>query len=102
MGVKRKGRFGRCGIVLLARHVNVLLLAVTVPDKYGYVTCSTDPEHVAAIIDQADTVIGEINKNLPKTCGGPLIHVSQFTKLVEAKSNWHFLIRDEVGKYWDC
>lgn len=80
---------------------DVLLLAITVPDEHGYVTLSTYPEHVASLLDKAKIVIGEVNPNLPVTYGGPAIHISQFTKVIESKTNWHFLIRSEVGNYWE-
>lgn len=81
-------------------NCNVLLLTITPPDKNGYVTLSTYPEHVVSLLDTADVVIGEVNENVPITYGCPVMHVSRFTSIVESKTNWNFLIRDEVGEYW--
>lgn len=79
---------------------NVLLLTITPPDKNGHVSLSTYPEHVISLLDTAEVVIGEINKNVPVTYGSPAIHVDRFTSIVESKTNWKFFTRDEVGEYW--
>ncbi|MDR2076571.1 MAG: hypothetical protein LBP61_06530 [Desulfovibrio sp.] len=82
------------------RGCNVLMIAVTPPDHNGYMTLSTYPEHVTALMDGADLLIGEISENIAATFGGPLLHVSDFHKLACAETGWEFLIREEVGEYW--
>ena len=83
-----------------SRGCNVLMLAVTPPDHNGYVSLSTYPEHVAALLDEAELVIGEISENIATTYGGPLLHVSDFHKLACAETDWEFIVRKEVGEYW--
>lgn len=83
-----------------ALRCNVLLLTITPPDKDGYITLSTYPEHVASLLDTADLIIGEINKNVPVTYGGPVIHISRFTYIAESKTDWRFMQKEEVGEYW--
>lgn len=81
------------------KKCDVVMLAVSPPDERGFVTCASYPEQVSSLIDDVPILIGEINETLPTTYGDPHIHISKFTKVMEAKSKWKFLIKDDLGDY---
>jgi 4-hydroxybutyrate CoA-transferase len=83
------------------RRCSVLMLTVTPPDARGYMTCMSYPEQVYDLIQTAHVVLGEINDTLPTTYGSPPLHVSQFTRLVYAKSKWSFLVKAPMGDAGD-
>ena len=65
--------------------VNVAMITVAPMDKHGYFNLSTSTGLAKAILDDADVVIVEINKNMPKLHGGydQVIHISEVDMIVE-------------------
>jgi acyl-CoA hydrolase len=55
---------------------NVAMVQVCPPDKHGYVSLGTSVDTTLAAVETADTVIGVINKNVPRAFGDAMIHVS--------------------------
>ena len=64
--------------------VNVAMITVAPMDKHGYFNLSTSTGLAKAILDDADVVIVEINKNMPKLLGGydQVIHISEVDMIV--------------------
>ncbi len=60
-----------------------IITQVTPPDEHGFVSLGLDLFYTPDIINQADYVIGEVNKNVPWTYGDTTYHVSRFDKFVE-------------------
>ena len=68
-------------------NVNVVMLSVSPMDKHGYFNYSVNTGVAAPIVRAADTVIVEINENLPRVRGGydECIHISDIDYIVEGE-----------------
>ncbi|MEG1909909.1 MAG: 4-hydroxybutyrate CoA-transferase, partial [Bacteroidales bacterium] len=56
---------------------NVVFVQVSPPDKHGYVSMGTSVDATLAAVETADTVIGVINKNIPRAFGDAMIRMNQ-------------------------
>ena len=74
--------------------VNVAMIQVSVPDKFGYVSLGTSVEASPAAIENADTVIAIINPNVPRAFGDAMIHINDIDLFVEDDSE--IVIKDIV------
>ena len=63
--------------------VNVAMVQVSPPDKHGYVSLGTSVDATLAAIQEADTVIAQINKNVPRTWGDAQINIRDIDIFVE-------------------
>jgi 4-hydroxybutyrate CoA-transferase len=63
---------------------DVVLIHVSPPDEYGYVSLGVSTTHAPAAIENCKRlVIAQVNKRMPVTCGQSLIHVSKIDYFVE-------------------
>lgn len=74
--------------------VNVAMIQVSVPDKFGYVSLGTSVEATLAAVEKADTVIAIINQNVPRAFGDAMIHINEIDLFIEDDSQ---LITAEPG-----
>ncbi len=63
--------------------LKVVLIHVSVPDQHGYCSLGVSVEATLAAIDNADHVIAQINKQMPRTFGDGIIHISEIDAFVE-------------------
>lgn len=63
--------------------LDVALIHVSPPDSHGYCSLGVSVEATVAAIQNAKTVIAQINPNMPRTFGDGIIHVSQIDYVVE-------------------
>jgi len=63
--------------------VKVALIHVSVPDQHGYCSLGVSVEATLAAIDNADHVIAQVNKKMPRTFGDGIIHVTEIDSFVE-------------------
>lgn len=63
--------------------LQVALIHVSVPDNHGYCSLGVSVEATIAAIDNADYVIAQVNKQMPRTFGDGIIHVSEINSFVE-------------------
>ncbi|OUR94428.1 4-hydroxybutyrate CoA-transferase [Flavobacteriales bacterium 34_180_T64] len=63
--------------------LDVALIHVSVPDKHGYCSLGVSVEATLAAIDNADYVIAQVNKQMPRTHGDGIIHISEIDVFVE-------------------
>ena len=63
--------------------LKVVLIHVSVPDHHGYCSLGVSVEATLAAIDNADHVIAQINKQMPRTFGDGIIHISEIDAFVE-------------------
>lgn len=63
---------------------NIYVGAASLPDKYGYISLSLSNTYERRMIDAADTVMLEVNPNMPYTLGDVLVHVSEVDYLIRA------------------
>ncbi|QRM88132.1 4-hydroxybutyrate CoA-transferase [Lacinutrix sp. WUR7] len=64
--------------------IDVALIHVSVPDKHGYCSLGVSVEATSAAIDNANHVIAQVNRNMPRTHGAGIIHVSEIDLFVES------------------
>ncbi|QNK77482.1 acetyl-CoA hydrolase/transferase family protein [Winogradskyella undariae] len=63
--------------------LDVVLIHVSVPDRHGYCSLGVSVEAVLAAVDNAKTVIAQVNPQMPRTHGAGIIHVSEIDYFVE-------------------
>ncbi len=63
--------------------IKVALIHVSVPDIHGYCSLGVSVEATLAAIDNADYVIAQVNKQMPRTFGDGIIHVTEIDAFVE-------------------
>lgn len=95
-GMDRKG-FNQGNIDLLPNHFSdipallkrrtdrpVIMATVSSMDEDGNFSLGTSPSYVASLIEDAKTIILEVNKHMPRTFGAKnTIHISEVAALVE-------------------
>ncbi|GAB4155508.1 MAG: acetyl-CoA hydrolase/transferase C-terminal domain-containing protein [Winogradskyella sp.] len=72
--------------ILFQRNIidlDVVLIHVSEPDKHGYLSLGVSVEATLAAIDNATTVIAQVNKNMPRTHGAGIIHYTEIDYFVE-------------------
>lgn len=69
-------------------HVDVAMIQVTPMDQHGFFNFSLTNSATKAIVEVADTVILEVNENLPRALGGfeECIHISEVDYVVEGEN----------------
>lgn len=69
-------------------EVNVAMVQVTPMDQHGFFNFSLTNSATKAILETADTVILEVNQNLPRVLGGfeECIHISEIDYVVEGQN----------------
>lgn len=63
--------------------VNVAMVQVSPPDRHGYVSLGTSVDATLAAIENADTVIAQVNRYVPRTWGDSQIHINEIDYFVE-------------------
>lgn len=86
--------------------LDVAFIHVSPPDKHGYCSLGVSIEATLAAIDNAKTVIAQVNPNMPRTMGDGLIHISEIDILVDTDMPIHehsiavpSEIEKTIGKY---
>lgn len=86
----------KCGILPL----DVAMVTVSPPDAHGYCTLGTSVDVARSAVDNAITIIAQVNPRLPRTHGDGMIHHSKIDKMV-----WHeeeLLTVDYGAKVGEC
>jgi acyl-CoA hydrolase len=78
--------------------VNVAMIQVSVPDKFGYVSLGTSVDATLAAVEKADTVIAIVNPNVPRAFGDAMITIDDIDIFVEDDSQ---LIAKDPGPISD-
>ncbi len=78
--------------------VNVAMIQVSVPDKFGYVSLGTSVDATLAAVEKADTVIAIVNPNVPRAFGDAIFHINDIDLFIEDDSP---LIAKEMGEISD-
>ncbi len=63
-------------------RVDVALIQVSEPDRFGFVSLGVSVDIVRAAVDSADLVIAEVNPNMPRTYGDSFLPVERIKHLV--------------------
>jgi acyl-CoA hydrolase len=64
-------------------NIDVALIMVSPPDEHGFCSLGTSVDCTRAAIQNAKYIIAQSNKNLPRTFGDGLIHMSHIDAMVE-------------------
>lgn len=62
--------------------IDVAMVQVSPPDAHGYCSLGISIEASKAAVDSASYVIAEINKQMPRTHGDGMVHISKFHRTV--------------------
>lgn len=68
---------------LAHKKPNIFIGTATMPDNHGYVSLSLSNVYEKRMIEEADIVILEVNKNYPRTFGDVEIHVNDIDYMIE-------------------
>ena len=63
--------------------IDVAFIHVSPPDNHGYCSLGVSVEATVAAIENAKTVIAQVNPNMPRTFGDGILHVSEIDFLVD-------------------
>ncbi|PWA04147.1 acetyl-CoA hydrolase/transferase family protein [Flavobacterium psychrotolerans] len=63
--------------------IDVVFIHVSPPDIHGYCSLGVSVEATLAAIENAQTVIAQVNPQMPRTFGDGILHVSEIDYLVE-------------------
>jgi 4-hydroxybutyrate CoA-transferase len=66
--------------------VNVAIIHTSPPDNFGYMSLGVSVSFALPIAFNADVVIAEVNRNMPRTLGNSFIHISDIDYIVETDS----------------
>ncbi len=75
--------------------LDVALLQVSPPDRHGFCSLGVSVDASRAAADSAKYVVAQINRNMPRTHGHGLVHVSQIDWAVEQDDPLHSRVPDE-------
>lgn len=64
-------------------NLDVALIHVSPPDQHGYCSLGVSVEATLAAIQNAKYVIAQVNKQMPRTFGDGIIHISEVDSFVE-------------------
>jgi len=63
--------------------VKVALVMVTPPDEHGFCSFGVSVDYTRSAAEEADIVIAQVNKNMPRTLGNSMIHINDIDAVVE-------------------
>lgn len=69
--------------------LDVVFIQVSPPDKHGYCSLGVSVEAAVAAIENAKIVVAQVNKQMPRTFGDGILHVSEIDYLVEVDVPLH-------------
>ncbi|MEO8234350.1 MAG: acetyl-CoA hydrolase/transferase C-terminal domain-containing protein [Flavobacterium sp.] len=86
--------------------LDVVFIHVSPPDIHGYCSLGVSVEATLAAIENAKTVVAQVNSKMPRTFGDGILHVSEIDYLVEVDTPiyGHEMdaispIEDKIGTY---
>lgn len=63
--------------------VDVALIEVTEPDEFGFCSFGVGVDYIKAAAENAEIVVAQINRNMPRTLGDSFIHINDIDYIVE-------------------
>ncbi len=79
-------------------NVNVAMIMVSPPDKFGYVSLGTSVDATLAAVETADTVIALVNPNVPRAFGDAMISLNDIDIFVEDDSELYCHNAGEISE----
>lgn len=62
--------------------LDVALVQLSYPDEHGFCTLGTSVDTARAAVDNARVVIAEINRQMPRTLGQSVVHISKIDRFI--------------------
>ncbi len=62
---------------------DVAVVQVSPPDAHGYVSLGVSVDYTMEGVKQANIVLAQVNKNMPRIHGDSFVHISELTAIVE-------------------
>ncbi len=62
--------------------LDVAIVQLSYPDEHGYCSLGTSIDTARAAVDTAPILIAEINKQMPRTLGNSMVHISQIDRYI--------------------
>lgn len=78
--------------------LDVAMIQVSPPDKHGYCSLGVSVDASRAAVLHADTVIAQLNPNMPRTHGDGIIHSSQISYAIEVDEPIHEITAPELSE----
>lgn len=78
--------------------IDVSLVQVSPPDKHGYCSLGISIDATVAAVQMSEHIIAQVNPRMPRTHGDGLIHIDNFSAVVEHQSELPELPPAELGK----
>ncbi len=79
--------------------IDVAIVQVSPPDKHGYCSLGVSVDIARSAANTAQTLIAQVNPNVPRTHGDGLIHSSRFQAMVYCEDALHEVnFGEKVGK----
>jgi acyl-CoA hydrolase len=85
MFLSETGMCFRKGVIPL----DVALVQVSPPDKHGYCSLGTSVDCTRAALQCAGTLIGQINRHMPRTYGDGIVHITNFDSVIHHDEHLH-------------
>jgi acyl-CoA hydrolase len=79
-------------------NIDVAIITVSAPDKHGYCSLGVSVDVSLAAVENAEIVIAQINRFMPRTHGDGIIHVSRIHFAVEHDEPLPEVKQAEIGE----
>jgi 4-hydroxybutyrate CoA-transferase len=76
---------------------DVTVCQVSPPDAHGFCSLGTSVDYTKQAVATAKLTIAQVNKNMPRTLGEGLLHVSEFDYIVEADDDLYEIQPPVIG-----
>ena len=77
--------------------VDVVLIQVSPPDKFGFCSMGVSVEACKSAIRNAKCVIAKVNKKMPRAYGDALVHIDEIDYLVEQDAPiFHYIFQNPM------
>ncbi len=77
--------------------LDVVFIHVSIPDIHGYCSLGVSVEASLAAIENAKTIIAQVNPQMPRTFGDGILHISEIDYLVEVDRPIYGYEMDEIS-----
>lgn len=81
--------------------IDVALIQVSPPDRHGYCSLGISVDASKAALEMSEHVIAQVNKQMPRTHGDGIIHMSNIDAFVEVDEPLHETILPEASDIED-
>jgi 4-hydroxybutyrate CoA-transferase len=79
-------------------EADVALIQLSPPDSHGSCSLGVSASYTQAVLENAGTIIAEVNEQMPRTRGDALVHLSQVDYVVESSHPLPAIAPPTIGK----